>query len=102
MKTLYITTFILVGIVSLKAQENKTYQLASEQGLEIEEQNSVQPKSTPNVGKLIPNSASFEEILASIPNRKVNRNTNPKPVNSVKGLPNIATFEEIKKTIPKN
>lgn len=102
MKTLYITTFLLVGIVSLQAQEKETSQLASEQGLETTRQNSVQPKTSANFGKLIPNTASVEEILASIPNRKVNRNANPKPANNVKGLPNTATLAEIKKTIPKN
>lgn len=102
MKTLYITTFLLVGIVSLQAQEKETSQLASEQGLEIKKQNSVQPKTSSNSGKLIPNTASFEEILVSIPNRKVNRNANAKPANNVKGLPNTATLAEIKKTIPKD
>ena len=135
MKTLYITTFLLAGIVSLHAQENKTVEkqddikaikdakafelqmmkkrdnkkeenktspVASEQGLEIKKQKSVQPKTSANSGKLIPNTASFEEILASIPNRKVNRDANPKPANNLKGLPNTATLAEIKKTIPKN
>lgn len=136
MKTLYITTFLLAGIVSLHAQENKTTekqddikaikeskafeqkmmkqtqekkaapqtsQLASEQGLEQKNKATTpQSKSNSSSGKLLPNTASFEEVLASIPNRKVVRNANPKPTNSVKGLPNTATLEEIKKTIPKN
>ena len=102
MKTLYIAIFLLASIVSLQAQETETSQLASEQGLEIKKQNSMQPKTNANSGKLIPNTSSFEEILASIPNRKVNRNANPKPTNSVKGLPNTAKLAEIKKTIPKN
>lgn len=136
MKTLYITTFLLAGIVSLHAQENKTvekqddiksikdskafeqkmmkqaqekksetqtYKLASEQGLEQKNKTvATEPKSSNPSGKLLPNTASFEEILASIPNRKVVRNTSAKPTNAVKGLPNTATLEEIKKTIPKN
>ena len=135
MKTLYITIFLLAGIVSIQAQENKTAekqddikaikdakafetqmmkkqdskkqetqtsQLASEQGLATAKQNSAKPKSNANSGKLIPNTASFDEVLASIPNRKVNRNANPKPASNAKGLPNTATLEQIKKTIPKN
>lgn len=136
MKTLYITIFLLAGVVSLQAQENKTVeqqdniqhikdskvfeqkmmkqqsekktepktsQLASEQGLEQKNKTaSPQPRSSGSSGKLIPNTASFEEIMASIPNRKVVRNTAAKPANNVKGLPSTATLEEIKKTIPKN
>jgi len=136
MKTLYITTFLLAGIVSLHAQENKTVEqqdnmqhikdskafeqklmkqaqekksetqtskLASEQGFERKNKTvTPEPKSSSPSGKLLPNTASFEEILTSIPNRKVVRNTSPKPTNAVKGLPNTATLEEIKKTIPKN
>lgn len=136
MKTLYFTTFLLAGIVSLHAQENKTIekqddikaikdakafemkmmkqkdgtktegrssQLASEQGLEQKKQNtSPQAKAGTNSGKTLPNTASFEEILASIPNRKVARNTTSKSTNAVKGLPSTATLAEIKKTIPKN
>lgn len=136
MKTLYIAIFLLAGIASLQAQENKTTeqqdniqhikdskafeqkmmkqqsekkaepktsQLASEQGLEQKNKTSTQqPKSSGSSGKLIPNTASLEEILATIPNRKVVRNTAPHPTNNVKGIPNTATLEEIKKTIPKN
>jgi len=135
MKTLYITIFLLAGVISLQAQENKTAEkqddikaitdskafeakmmkqasdkkeeaktskLASEQGMEQKKQSSVQPKSSVNSGKLLANTASFEEVLASIPNRNVVRNASPKPNSSVKGLPNTATLEEIKKTIPKN
>jgi hypothetical protein len=135
MKTLYITAFLLAGIVSLQAQENKTIekqddiksikdskafeakmmkqkedkkpetktsQLASEQGMELKKQSPAQSKASGTSGKSLPNTASFEEVLASIPNRKVVRNANPKPTNTVKGLPNTATLAEIKKTIPKN
>ncbi|MCD9853727.1 hypothetical protein LUD75_03375 [Epilithonimonas sp. JDS] len=135
MKTLYITIFLLAGVVSLHAQENKTAEkqddikaikeskafeakmmkqqadkkdeaktskLASEQGIEQKKQSSEQPKSSGNSRKLLANTASFEEVLTSIPNRKVVRNAGPKATNSVKGLPNTATLEEIKKTIPKN
>lgn len=86
-----------------KKEESETSQLASEQGMEKKKQNSSpQSKSGGNSGKLLPNTASFEEILASIPNRKIVRNAGPKSISSVKGLPNTATLEEIKKTIPKN
>lgn len=136
MKTLYITIFLLAGIVSLQAQENKTTeqqdniqhikdskafeqkmmkqqgekkteaktsQLASEQGLEQKNKtSSPQPKSSGSSGKLIPYTASFEDILATIPNRRVVRNTSPTSTKNVKGIPSTATLEEIKKTIPKN
>lgn len=136
MKTLYITIFLLAGIVSLQAQENKTTekqdniqhikdskafeqkmikqqsekkteqkssQLASEQGLEQKNKTlGQQPKSSGSSGKLIPNTATFEEVLATIPNRKVVRNTAPTSTKSVKGIPSTATLEEIKKTIQKN
>lgn len=136
MKTLYITTFLLAGIISLHAQENKTVEkqddikaikdskafemkmmkqkdesktetktskLASEQGMDQKKQNpGTQPKAAANSGKLLSNTASFEELLASIPNRKAVRNTTSKLINNVKGLPSTATLEEIKQTIPKN
>lgn len=81
--------------------------LVSEQGLKVNTQeNKTQPVNTDNTGgKLLPNTASFEEMLSTIPNRQKtrktsidSRNTN----NNVVGLPNTATLEEIKKTIPKN
>lgn len=88
---------------SEKKAEVNTSQLASEQGLEQKNKTATsQPKSSGSAGKLLPNTASFEEVLASIPNRKVVRNASPRPTNVVKGLPNTATLEEIKKTIPKN
>ncbi|WP_379965699.1 hypothetical protein [Epilithonimonas sp. UC225_85] len=136
MKTLYITTFLLAGIVSLHAQENKSVEkqddikaireakaiemkmlkqssekkaetkvslLASEQGLEVKKQSSTpQKKANGTSGKLIANTASFDEVLTTIPNRKVTRTTNNKQNNSVKGLPSTATLEEIKQTIPTN
>lgn len=81
--------------------------LVSEQGLKVNTQeNKTQPVNANNTGgKLLPNTASFEEMLSTIPNRQKtrktsidSRNTN----NNVVGLPNTATLEEIKKTIPKN
>ena len=92
-----------------KIKETNSSELVSEQGMERKKQipdqgkSSVnQGKSSVNQGRLIPNTASFDEVLASIPNRQVFRQTSPKPANAVKGLRNTATLEEIKKTIPKN
>lgn len=86
-----------------KKAEPKTSQLASEQGLEQKNKTAgTQQKPSGSSGKLISNTASLEEILATIPNRKVTRNTVTKQTNSVKGIPNTATLEEIKKSIPKN
>ncbi|MCT2408585.1 hypothetical protein NZD88_13620 [Chryseobacterium antibioticum] len=81
--------------------------LASDQGLEVKKQDTKTPVSgsTNNSGKLLPNTASIEEIKASIPNRQASRSTTANSRNTnnnVVGLPNTATLEEIKKTIPKN
>lgn len=79
--------------------------LVSEQGLETKSQHAKPSQaSNNNSGKLLPNTASFEEMLATIPNRQTkNKASNSKNTNPpVKGLPNTATLEEIKKTIPKN
>lgn len=77
--------------------------LPSDHGLVVKKQES-KPKAADNSGKLLPNTASLEEIKKTIPNRQAYHNT----INSrntkmtVTGLPNTATLEEIKKTIPKN
>lgn len=86
------------------AKKDKQTALASEQGLEVKMQEEKIPSQSNIQGKLLPNTASFEEILASIPNRQNTRKANV-PINQsvkVQGLPNTATLEEIKKTIPKN
>jgi len=76
--------------------------LASEQGQEVKKQTQTAQREN-NQGKLLPNTASFEEVLATIPNRKSRKAgvavNNPA---KVQGLPNTATLEEIKKTIPRN
>lgn len=84
-------------------KKDKQTTLASEQGLEVKEKSEkVQGQST-NQGKLLPNTASFEEILTSIPGRQNTRKATVSINNSkVQGLPNTATLAEIKKTIPKN
>lgn len=129
MKTLYITILILAGSTLTFAQQNKQEEkqgdiqetlgkfaqmnesqkatksdsngkLASQQGLDQKKQNSNSvSKATP--GKLLSNTASTEEMLASIPNRKKTI-TNISKVSNIQGLPNTATLEEFKKTIPKN
>lgn len=85
-------------------KKEKQTTLASEQGLEVKENTEKPQVQSENKGKLLPNTASFEEVLASIPNRQNARKTgvvaNSSP--KVQGLPNTATLEEIKKTIPKN
>lgn len=89
-----------------EAQENAnkkpTTGLASEQGLEVKEKQKTQPSEN-NSGKLLPNTASMEEILATIPGRESKKGTISKSSNdNIPKLPNTATLEEIKKTIPKN
>lgn len=96
----------------MKSQEENTSvkqapnTLVSEQGLKVNNQEAKAQNATNNTtGKLLPNTASFEEMLSTIPNRQKtrktsidSRNTN----NNVVELPNTATLEEIKKTKPKN
>lgn len=77
--------------------------LTSEQGLEVKKQPPKQ-ETTNNSGKLLPNTASLEEILAAIPGRQTRKVIIPRNTNNIKGLvssPNL-TLEDIKKTIPKN
>jgi hypothetical protein len=78
--------------------------LASEQGLEVKKQPTKQ-ETVNNSGKLLPNTASLDEILATIPGRQARRTNIHKNINSnTKGLvstPDL-TLEDIKKTIPKN
>ncbi|MBM7418081.1 MULTISPECIES: hypothetical protein [Chryseobacterium] len=89
-----------------EAQENTNQKartgLASEQGLEVKEKQKNQPSEN-NSGKLLPNTASMEEILATIPGRaSKKRNISKSSNDNIPKLPNTATLEEIKKTIPKN
>ncbi|WBV59378.1 hypothetical protein PFY12_09945 [Chryseobacterium camelliae] len=85
-------------------QKPSSVALASEQGLEVKKETAKKETSNSS-GKLLPNTASFEEILATIPGRQprktnITRSTN----NNIKGLissPDL-TLEDIKKTIPKN
>lgn len=78
--------------------------LASDQSLEVKKQESKTKAAADNSGKLLPNTASLEDLKKTIPNRQAYHNTtnsrNTKM--TVTGLPNTATLEEIKKTIPKN
>ncbi|MFP3595740.1 hypothetical protein [Chryseobacterium sp. SIMBA_029] len=137
MKSLYITTLLLLS-VSIYAQESNTTELkdqtlvvkglkdqdaqmiknnqentqkkqapaalVSEQGLAVKKQEQQSKAKNDNSEKLLPNTASIEEIKKTIPNRQAtthtanSRNTN----NTIPGIPNTATLEEIKRTIPKN
>lgn len=86
-----------------RSAEKRSTTLASEQGLEVKNKSSQTQSEVNNSGKLLPNTASLQEVLASIPGRQPRRNSvtsNVKP--NVAGIPNTATLEEIKKTIPKN
>jgi len=78
--------------------------LVSDHGIEAKQQEAKPQPSRASSGKLLPNTATLEEILATIPNRQNSRKaSNSKNTsNPVAGLPNTATLEEIKKTIPKN
>jgi len=85
-------------------QKPASITLASEQGLEVKKQPTKQETAN-NSGKLIPNNASLDEILATIPGRptrktNISRNINSNPKGLVSS-PNL-TLEDIKKTIPKN
>lgn len=90
-----------------EAQENASKKpitgLASEQGLEIKEKQKTTQSTENNSGKLLPNTATMEEVLATIPGRQSQKNKVAKNTNdNIPKLPNTATLEEIKKTIPKN
>ncbi len=84
-------------------KKEKPNVLASEENLKISEQSVKTDNQSIDKGKLLPNTANLNEVLASIPNRKNSRKANISPNNSkLQGLPNTATLEEIKKTIPKD
>ncbi|ASK31344.1 hypothetical protein CEY12_15065 [Chryseobacterium sp. T16E-39] len=84
--------------------DKKTAQtgLASDQGLEVKKQTSKSKAPSESSGKLLPNTASFEEVLATIPNRHSSRKASTFKKQNTTGLSNTATLAEIKKTIPKN
>lgn len=78
--------------------------LASDRGLEVKKQESKPKAAADNSGKLLPNTASLEDIKKTTPNRQAYHNgiNSRNTKTTVTGLPNTATLEEIKKTIPKN
>jgi hypothetical protein len=77
--------------------------LASDQGLEVKKQDQKPKTSVNNSGKQLSNTATFDEVLATIPNRQSRKPNNSRIINTnVTGLPNTASLQEIKKTIPKN
>lgn len=84
------------------SEKNQPSTLASDHGLKKQEKSSSPPSKTDDNGKLLPNTASFDEILASIPGRQARKQSNFQNTNKAQGLSNTATLEEIKKTIPKN
>jgi hypothetical protein len=85
-------------------QKKASTGLASDQGLEVKnKETKTQPAvAAANSGKLLPNTATIEEIKASIPNRKAANHAAKTSSSTVQGLPSTATLAEIKKTIPKN
>ncbi|MCS3867327.1 hypothetical protein J3D55_000243 [Chryseobacterium ginsenosidimutans] len=85
-------------------QKKASTGLASDQGLEVKnKETKTQPVvAAANSGKLLPNTATIEEIKASIPNRKAANHAAKTSSSTVQGLPSTATLAEIKKTIPKN
>lgn len=88
------------------AQKPSTVILASEQGLEVKQQQSTKQETTKSSGKLITSTSSIEEIQASIPGRKARQASASNNVqsNNTQGLlprPGL-TIYDIKKTIPKN
>ncbi len=88
-----------------RAEKNPvSTELASDQGLEVKKQESKPKAAADNSGKLLPNTASLEDIKKTIPNRQAYHNSinSRNTKTTVTGLPNTATLEEIKKTIPKN
>lgn len=77
--------------------------LASDQGLEVKKQDQKPKTPVNNSGKQLSNTATFDEVLATIPNRQSRKPNNSRSTNTnVTGLPNTASLQEIKKTIPKN
>ncbi|TZF95983.1 hypothetical protein FW781_11130 [Chryseobacterium panacisoli] len=77
--------------------------LVSDHGLEVKKQDSKPKATADNSGKLLPNTASLEDLKKTIPNRQAYHNINSRNTKmTVTGLPNTATLEEIRKTIPKN
>lgn len=78
--------------------------LPSDHGLTVKKQEAKTKAAADNSGKLLPNTASLEDLKKTIPNRQAYRNTinSRNTKTTVTGLPNTATLEEIKKTIPKN
>ncbi|KQS90227.1 hypothetical protein [Chryseobacterium sp. Leaf394] len=92
-----------------EAKENQSkkplVELASEQGLAEKQKNIKAETPKDNSGKLLPNTASLEEVLAAMPGRKV---TKAKQANTAKTetkgfvLTPEMTVYDIKKTIPKN
>lgn len=84
------------------SKKEKQNGLASEQVEEKKEQ-TVKTQGQNDQGKLLPDTASFEEVLALVPNRQnIKKQNIPASDSKVRGLPNTATLEEIRKTIPKN
>ena len=88
------------------SQKPSVTALASEQGLEINKQQSTKQETTANSGKLLPDTASFEEFLATIPGRQARKANHSKSTNTnnTQGLISTSglTIYDIKKTIPKN
>ncbi len=87
------------------AQKPSTVTLVSEQGLEVKQKQVPKQEASTNSGKLLPNTASLDEILATVPGRKSRKTTISKNTQSTtQGLVSTPelTIQDIKRTIPKN
>ncbi len=87
-----------------RAKQAPSTTLPSEQGLEVKKQSPKQETAN-NSGKMLPNTASLDEIRATIPGRQPRKASSPRTMNNnTQGVPSTPelTVYDIKKTIPKN
>lgn len=101
MKTLYIATFLLAGIVSINAQENKTVEkqdnikaIKDAKALETKlMQNQDNKKTETKTTQLLSEQGLPQQ--KSTPNTKTNNKATPvRTSNSIKDLPSAAVLEK--------
>lgn len=88
-----------------KTNQKPSSGLVSDQGLEVNKEEVKSQNQKSGSGKLLPNTASMDEILASIPERQgrkavVQQNSQEKNVQGIIAGPDF-TIYDLKKTIPK-
>lgn len=85
------------------SQKSSAAVLVSEQGLDTGKPVAKQEPPKSNGGKRLPNTASFEEIMASVPGRNAAKvstaSGDPVRTGRLKSTPNLS-IREIRKTIP--